>query len=152
GGPGIDSPVPDGGGEAVIAEADPPATEDSDIGPRMVRTVVGKPDGTIVSSEATGGDDEGKALPQPEGRAVAVALPEPDRSEMDSVLEGGDLAVNPNPLGDPAEQEPVAAEPPPAPEVEAEPIPAPPAEAEAETPPAMRALPTPQPEPVAAAP
>ncbi len=149
GGPGIDSPVPvDGAGETVIAEAEPPPSDDTEIGPRMVRTVVVKPDGTIVSSEATGVDEDGNALPEPEEFDVAVALPEPGRSEMDAVLEGGDLAVNPDPLSQAtanveAEPSSEAAAP------EPEPIPAPPAEAE--IPPAMRALPTPQPEPVAAA-
>jgi hypothetical protein len=156
GGPGVDSPVPtDGAGEAVIAEAEPSATEETDIGPRMVRTVVVKPDGTIVSSEATGVDEDGNALPQPEESDIALAIPEPSRTQMDAVLDGGDLAVDPDPLSAPAADEPAAtADAAPseaaAPVPEPEPVPAPPGEAE--VPPAMRTLPSPQPEPVAAAP
>ena len=64
GGPGIDSPV--GSPDGAVADAGvPEVPEDgqSEIGPRMVRTVVVKPDGTIVSSEATGVDENGNALP-----------------------------------------------------------------------------------------
>jgi len=135
GGPGIDSPLAADGGETVIAESDPPADGDSDIGPRMVRTVVVKPDGTIVSSEATGVDENGNALPQSEESDVAVAVPEPGRSDMDAVLDGGDLAVNPDPLSNPAAEEAVAEVPP-----AAEPIPALPEPA------MVRTLPSPQPE------
>jgi hypothetical protein len=147
GGPGIDSPVSgDGAGEAVIADTDAaapdtPAGEESDIGPRMVRTVVVKPDGTIVSSEATGVDEDGNALPQPEESDVAVSIPDPTRTQMDAVLEGGDLEVNPDPLSqpEPVEEPTAAAETPAA----SEPIPEPPAEPEVA--PAMRTLPSPQP-------
>ena len=65
---------------------------------------------------------------------------------MDAVLEGGDLPVNPDPLGQPApseSDEPAAVAEAPA----DEPIPEPPQEAEAAP---MRNLPTPQPEPAAA--
>jgi hypothetical protein len=154
GGPGVDPPgtIP-ADGEAVIAEADPaPDGEDSDIGPRMVRTVVVKPDGTIVSSEATGVDEDGNALPASD-EAAGLSLPEPERTEMDAVLEGGDLAVNTDPLSNPLPPaEAPAAEPPAAPEAEA--IPTPPAAetpaAAEETPAALRKLPSPEPEPPAA--
>lgn len=141
GGPGIDGPAPVGeAGAAVIAEVEPPGSEDAGIGPRMVRTVVVKPDGTIVSSAATGVDEDGNALPQPEETDVAVMLPEPGRSEMDAVLEGGDLAVNPDPLS----QTTRGGNPPGSATAnfasEDEPIPEPPA--------ALRTLPSPQPEPV----
>jgi hypothetical protein len=67
---------------------------------------------------------------------------------MDAVLEGGDLAVNPDPLSAPASGGPADAG---APEGTApEPIPTPPAEAEVA--PATRTLPAPQPEPIAVAP
>ena len=154
GGPGIDQPVSEEGGtaEAVIAEADvpePPAAEQPEIGPRMVRTVVVKPDGTIVSSEATGVDEDGNALPPQEGTDVAAApetIPDPTRTQMDAVLEGGDLPVNPDPLSqpEPTEEPAVVAEAP-----AAEPIPDPPQETETA---ASPDLPTPQPEPEPAAP
>ena len=95
----------------MIAEADlprPPAGEQPEIGPRMVRTVVVKPDGTIVSSEATGVDENGNALPPEDGTDVAAApepVPDPTRTQMDAVLEGGDLPVNPDPLGQPEPSE-----------------------------------------------
>ena len=110
-----------------MADASTPdvaADEQSDIGPRMVRTVVVKPDGTIVSSEATGVDQSGNALPSPADEGVDVAsteIPAPQRSEMDTVLEGGDLPVNPDPLSNPIEPATPVVE-------EAEPIPEPPAE------------------------
>ena len=113
--------------ETDAAAPDTPAGEESDIGPRMVRTVVVKPDGTIVSSEATGVDEDGNALPQPEeSDVVAVALPDPTRTQMDAVLEGGDLAVNPDPLSqpEPVEEPTAVAETPAA----SEPIPEPPSE------------------------
>jgi hypothetical protein len=133
----------------VIAEADPPAGEENGIGPRMVRTVVVKPDGTIVSSAATGVDEDGNALPQPGETDVAVALPDVGRSEMDTVLDGGELAVNPDPLSQASREAN-----PPGPDAvssasENEPIPEPPSDGAVA--PAMRTLPSPQPEPVGSA-
>ncbi|HET7716353.1 MAG TPA: SPOR domain-containing protein [Bauldia sp.] len=149
GGPGVDPPASEDGtdGQAVIAEAgapEPPEGEQSGIGPRMVRTVVVKPDGTIVSSEATGVDEEGNALPA-ENRTEVASAPEavPEtRTQMDAVLEGGDLPVNPDPLGQPEPREEPATAAAPA---EPEPIPEPPGESQvaaAEVP----DLPSPQPE------
>jgi hypothetical protein len=150
GGPGIDSPVgePGGIGEAVLADSGVPPIPgeetQSEIGPRMVRTVVVKPDGTIISSEATGVDDDGNALPGAPDDDLASTddlLPALPRSEMDSVLEGGNVVVNTDPLSEPrtATQEPppVAAAPEPIPTTDAF---APPAE--------TATLPTPAPEPV----
>ena len=147
GGPGIDQPVSQEGGtaEAVIAEADvpePPADGQPEIGPRMVRTVVVKPDGTIVSSAATGVDADGNALPPEEGTDVAAApeaIPDPTRTQMDAVLEGGDLPVNPDPLSqsEPTDEPASVAEAP-----ADEPIPDPPQEMQAAP---IRDLPTPQP-------
>ncbi|HMN87295.1 MAG TPA: SPOR domain-containing protein, partial [Bauldia sp.] len=112
GGPGIDAPPGDPAAKtsdpAVIADAaDPTADAAADsaaapIGPRKVRTVVVKPDGTIVSSEAAPADGIG------DGAAPAAdqAAPPPDefpippaRTDMDSVLEGDSVAVNTDPLG-----------------------------------------------------
>ncbi len=145
GGPGIDSPTAPGAGETATSVPeipDAPSDDQPGIGPRMVRTVVVKPDGTIVSSEATGVDEDGNALPGTDEDASMAAdddlLPSPPRTEMDSVLEGGDLPVNPDPLGNPGPQEPTTvAEAPPATEPVSEPD--------------MPDLPTPQPEPPPAA-
>lgn len=65
GGPGYDQP-----GAEQSASAAPATTDDSDviepIGPRKVRTVVVRPDGTIVSSEsADAGSDTGTAAAGP---------------------------------------------------------------------------------------
>jgi len=112
GGPGIDGPIEASGdgdtagdGGAVISEGDAPTGEpDQALGPKKVRTVVVRPDGTIVSSEAV---DEGSE-PMPAGDA-AVADGGPSvvdpadtvpstRTDMDAVLEGKDLPVNTDPL------------------------------------------------------
>jgi hypothetical protein len=109
GGPGVDPPmsedpgVPDALAEATGADSQP--AEQPSLGPRMVRTVVVRPDGTIVSSNATGVDENGE--PQaPEPPQELAAAEEPPvasaRTQMDAVLEGGDLPVNPDPLGNPA--------------------------------------------------
>src|SRR6185436_13113237 len=86
GGPGVDGPA---GSDA----ATPPAGEGADganpIGPRKVRTVVVRPDGTIVSSEAVPADGSAGAPPAtgdgdsaagatPPGADAAPAAPAPD--------------------------------------------------------------------------
>jgi hypothetical protein len=154
GGPGIDAPIADsdGIGETALADSGVPPIpgeeSQSEIGPRMVRTVVVKPDGTIISSEATGVDENGNALPGvPEDDLAATddMIPELPRSEMDSVLDGGSVVVNTDPLSEPRA---VTQEPPPV-ATAPEPIPSPSPDAfSAPEPPAQTAtLPTPQPEP-----
>lgn len=152
GGPGIDQPVADGAGNGETAVADaglPPVPGDesqSEIGPRMVRTVVVKPDGTIISSEATGVDENGNAVAgvsDDDPAATDDVLPDVPRSEMDNVLDGGDLVVNTDPLGQPS---PEPAAPVNTATAEPEPLPSPAA-------PDVPDLPAPQPEaPAAAAP
>ncbi len=112
GGPGIDGPINAGGDEgtagdggAVISEGDAPAEEpDQALGPKKVRTVVVRPDGTIVSSEAV--DEGSNAMPAGD-TAVAGGGPSmadqadtvpSTRTDMDAVLEGQDLPVNTDPL------------------------------------------------------
>jgi hypothetical protein len=125
GGPGIDRPIAEAetadgevvitdAGDAAATEAEPPS-----IGPRKVRTVVVRPDGTIVSSEATAVDESGEAIAA-EGAAEVpmppaedeVAVADTARTEMDAVLEGADVAVNTDPLGEatlPADEAPATA-------------------------------------------
>ena len=112
GGPGIDGPINangDGGtagdGGAVISQGDAPADEaDQALGPKKVRTVIVRPDGTIVSSEAV--DQGSNAIPAgdaavaeggPSAADPANTIP-PARTDMDAVLEGKDLPVNTDPL------------------------------------------------------
>jgi hypothetical protein len=111
GGPGIDGPVGDAAAadaataesatppaESAAGDADPTATA---IGPRKVRTVVVRPDGTIVSSEATPAADAAAtgdtAAAAPAGSADDIQIP-PARTDMDAVLEGDSVAVNTDPL------------------------------------------------------
>jgi len=153
GGPGVDAPMADDGqdGGAALADAGVPPLPgeeaQSEIGPRMVRTVVVKPDGTIISSEATGFDENGNALPgAPDDSDPASTddlIPELPRSEMDTVLDGGSLSVNTDPLSQPEPApEPTAT----AEVAQPEPLPSPAA-------PDVPDLPSPQPEaPVAVAP
>lgn len=111
GGPGIDGPI--GDTDAAVDDTEMPADEsgigDADptvtpIGPRKVRTVVVRPDGTIVSSEATAVDDAGGAAAGDEPAAATgasgddMAIPSA-RTDMDAVLEGDSVAVDPDPLG-----------------------------------------------------
>ena len=60
GGPGIDPPASETGPSPTATAAAPPVESESDriqpIGPKKVRTVVVRPDGTIVSSEAAPAD------------------------------------------------------------------------------------------------
>ena len=102
-GPGFDSSTEgaSGSGEQVVASGDTGTGED--IGPRKVRTVVVKPDGTIVSSEAvaegaegTPGGDQMADIGNPLG--VSPEVPD-GRTEMDDVLDGGvEIPVNTDPL------------------------------------------------------
>ncbi len=82
GGPGIDSeleesgsadvgPVEDGGGTTIASSSPDPAA----IGPKKVRTVVVRPDGTIVSSEAVAPEPETDAAPQVDLGETLADLP-----------------------------------------------------------------------------
>lgn len=104
GGPGIDDPAmeaDDGanGNEVMAAETMAPSEEtDPGLGPKKVRTVVVRPDGTIVSSEAVEeGAGAAPAEEDPAELAIANAA-NSTRTDMDDVLEGGDLPVNTDPL------------------------------------------------------
>ena len=152
GGPGDDQPFTGDGtdGETTLAgNGFPPLPGEeaqSEIGPRMVRTVVVKPDGTIISSEATGIDEDGNVLPDSFDSDLAATddmLPELPRSEMDSVLEGGNLAVNLDPLSQPQAAPAPPAQASPA-QAEPEPLPTP---APPDPPPAQQPAAAPQPPP-----
>jgi hypothetical protein len=105
--------VGDGAGaaDAASGSAAPAGDGDSGLGPRKVRTVVVRPDGTIVSSEAAPADGSGA----PAAPAAAGASPDPGKppsevagslnvpqggTSMDTVLDkGGNIPVNADPLG-----------------------------------------------------
>jgi hypothetical protein len=111
GGPGVDGPLAADDKAASPAEASAAATDgsaDSQIGPRKVRTVVVRPDGTIVSSEATPADGVAGALPAaadpspvpPAATGDGAADPSGKAATLDAVI-GGDgqpIPVNPDPL------------------------------------------------------
>ncbi|MCB1487068.1 MAG: SPOR domain-containing protein [Bauldia sp.] len=106
GGPGIDGPIQEGddpaGGEAVVADVDPSDAGDDGLGPKKVRTVVVRPDGTIVSSEAV--EEGGDAIPGDEAPDAVAGdefsnLAKDTRTDMDAVLDGQDLPVVADPLG-----------------------------------------------------
>jgi hypothetical protein len=94
--------VADGGAPAGAA-ATPAGDGDNGIGPRKVRTVVVRPDGTIVSSEAAPADGSAApAAPDPSKPPSEVAgslnVPQGGTS-MDTVLDkGGNIPVNADPL------------------------------------------------------
>lgn len=107
---GVNAPakVGDGGATAGAGAASAAATDgDNGIGPRKVRTVVVRPDGTIVSSEAAPAGGSGTP-------AVAGGAPDPNKppsevagtlnvpqggTSMDTVLDkGGNIPVNSDPL------------------------------------------------------
>lgn len=157
GGPGIDAPTDDQGlsldgqPSTMAAESGDPtqlaANDGSDpsqpIGPRKVRTVIVKPDGTIVESTASEVDDLSAAAaataapaaaPAPEP-VIAAPSPAPEPAQPQPITDdtaaiagttNGELAITPLPETDAsrvatAEEPPVlappapAAEPPPAP-------------------------------------
>jgi hypothetical protein len=103
---GANAPAKVPGGDEGAA---PAAGGDSGLGPRKVRTVVVRPDGTIVSSEAAPADGAatpagGPAMPDPNKPPSEVAgslnVPQAGTS-MDTVLDkGGNIPVNADPLGD----------------------------------------------------
>ncbi len=119
GGPGYDSPADGteaqasgdaGAAPAVTAAGAPaadasaaPAATDNGIGPRKVRTVVVRPDGTIVSSEAAPADGSGApavaaASKPPSEVAGSLAIGHGGTS-MDTVLDkGGSIPVDSDPL------------------------------------------------------
>lgn len=107
GGPGIDGPIADGGdgASAVVAGAETDIPADGSLGPKKVRTVVVRPDGTIVSSEAVEeGSLTGAAVLAADGTADAQSselrgVATDARTDMDAVLDGQDVAVDPDPLG-----------------------------------------------------
>jgi hypothetical protein len=76
GGPGIDTPS-DGTAPEATGTAEPAAGEGNGIqpiGPKKVRTVVVRPDGTIVSSEAAPADGSAAAVPDAtSGKSQAAA-------------------------------------------------------------------------------
>ena len=117
GGPGYDSaagssaPASSGAPDAIAPSATPSDDSDDSLGPRKVRTVVVKPDGTILSSTATNAPDTGASAPaaapttattaaatetQP---AAAPANPAPATDDIDAIAGtgGGALTITPNP-------------------------------------------------------
>jgi hypothetical protein len=88
GGPGVDEPLDENGASAAAGSGsttgtgtagttvDPDAIQS--VGPRRVRTVVVKPDGTIVSSEAA-------AVDEATGRAVATETTVTDEAAAESL-------------------------------------------------------------------
>jgi hypothetical protein len=114
GGPGFDQPAKAGD---AAASGDPPADapaategDNGQISPKKVRTVVVRPDMTVVSSKAASADDAGKlpagaspAVP-PAAGPTADANPDvpPKTTQMDAVVDNGKglpIAVNADPLG-----------------------------------------------------
>jgi hypothetical protein len=116
GGPAYDGSAGEDGAYGANAPAKVPGGDegaaaaggDSGLGPRKVRTVVVRPDGTIVSSEAAPADGSGAAaggpaMPDPNKPPSEVAgslnVPQAGTS-MDTVLDkGGNIPVNADPLG-----------------------------------------------------
>ncbi len=134
--PGGPTPGAPGSADAGNSGADV-ATNEGDsaqsIGPRKVRTVVVRPDGTIVSSDAVPAEGDAPAstdaTPAPPATAEVPAAPPVATNDDTAAIAGTagqELAITPNPgkAGSPAE------------------TPAPPAAAEAQTP-----IPTPTPTP-----
>lgn len=131
GGPGIDQPMDDGlsldgqpsampEGTEVLASNDTDAGMDTS-GPRRVRTVIVKPDGTIVESAAA---EEGAAAPAattaaatPAPEPVPVPEPAPVTDDTAAIAGSGELAITPVPdLTAPEPTvEPLAVQPTPAP-------------------------------------
>ncbi|WP_421724105.1 SPOR domain-containing protein [Bauldia sp.] len=101
GGPGVDGPITDAGDGSGGANEAPAVVADDVHTPRKVRTVVVRPDGTIVSSEAVeeGAADATEATPAPPIEESLDTVVADARTEMDAVLEGQDVAVDPDPLG-----------------------------------------------------
>jgi SPOR domain len=116
GGPGFDAPTADDG----TSDASGPGQ----IGPKKVRTVVVRPDGTIVSSEAAAPADAGAPPPAavtppaaevtppvaPTPPADVAATAPPPQTGMETVLDGqdGSIPVDTDPLsaGKPTKPEP----------------------------------------------
>ena len=122
----------DGGADVAMNEGDGAQS----IGPRKVRTVVVRPDGTIVSSDAVPAEGDAPAstdaVPAPPSTAEVPAVPPVATNDDTAAIAGGtagrELAITPNPgeAGSPVE------------------TPAPPATAETQTP---KPTPTPTPKP-----
>jgi hypothetical protein len=138
GGPGYDSPNASGSSPATGATAAATASssdDDDSLGPRKVRTVVVKPDGTILSSSATdapAADDSAQAAapaaatavtpaPAPQPAAPAPAAPITDDTAAIAGTGGNALAITTNPDAANAPAIPPA----PAPATTAAPTPAP---------------------------
>ncbi|HZP19152.1 MAG TPA: SPOR domain-containing protein [Bauldia sp.] len=123
-GPGYDAPAD---GEAAAGDA--AADESGQIGPKKVRTVVVRPDGTIVSTEAVAADGSTPpvvtpppaatpvaAAPAPAAPAADASLPleptaAPKETGMDTVLNGKGIPVDTDPLATAAKADTAAAPP-----------------------------------------
>ena len=96
----------DEGGATIVDPAETAAdadAADNPIGPKKVRTVVVRPDGTIVSSEAVDEGATAAAIPDASDAAPALrpgdnAVATGTRTQMDAVLEGGNIPVDTDPL------------------------------------------------------
>ncbi len=119
GAPGDGSaPAADAGNGADTSGTDLAANDSNaeTIGPRKVRTVIVRPDGTIVSSDAVAADGSapasGDAVPAPPDTAAAPAVPDvpavppPATNDDTAAIAGGqsgqELAITPNPTETPA--------------------------------------------------
>jgi hypothetical protein len=90
GGPGIDGPLDKSAAPDTADTGD--GSADTTIGPRKVRTVTVRPDGTIVSSSASPADgaDNGNAANPPPTEPAATATAPP------AAPKGGDVATDAN--------------------------------------------------------
>jgi hypothetical protein len=127
GGPGYDQPA--GGNAAAPASQPAPAADGEDaLGPRKVRTVVVRPDGTILSSTASDASAaDGGAAPAPATTADAApapAAPAPVTDDMAAIsgTDGNALSITTDPD---AASAPAIPPPAPAPAVKAADAPAP---------------------------
>ena len=146
GGPGYDAPASSGQAQQGTAAPDSPDSGDDSLGPRKVRTVVVKPDGTILSSSASdapmGGAAPATQAPAadaaPSANAAVTVAPAPatDDTVAISGSDGGGLQITTNPDASAA------------PAIPATPAPAPVTAAPA----SVAAAPAPQPKPAKVAP
>jgi len=109
GGPGFDTPATDNAptaapvtssaapsdGDTSVAVGDAPDSGEQ-IGPRKVRTVVVKPDGTILSNETASANAPGPStVPQPAAPSPAPATP-PVTDDTAAIAGSNALAITPN--------------------------------------------------------
>src|SRR5439155_18552314 len=97
GGPGFDQPAKAGDPAAATAgagnpPADAPPASDADAGsisPKKVRTVLVRPDMTVISSQASAAGEAGKAPAAPAASANPAPDVPPKTTQMDAVVDSG---------------------------------------------------------------